>query len=129
MTVTLPVATKNSRADSIVDAIDLGSTNTYGQLWLIDASDNVLSKHNFSDPAFADSSNGSAVADSIDSANAILSGTATKFKAVDKDETEIYAGTITAVGGSGDLNSDTSSTALTSGENVDISSLTYVEGG
>ena len=129
MAITLSVANKNTRADALVDLVDAGTTNTYGQLWLKDVSSNVLSKHDMSDPAFGDAASGVAVADSISSEDGLLSGACTKFSVVDKDETEIFAGTVTAVGGGGDLESDTSSTQVTAGENVDITSLTYVEGG
>ena len=129
MAVTFSVAIKNERADALTAKVDVGSTNTYGQLWFMDASDNVLSKHDMSDPAFGAAASGACVADTIASANGLLTGAATKFSIVDKDETEVYRGTVTAVGGGGDLESSTSSTQITASENVDVSSLTYVEGG
>ena len=129
MAVSFSVAEKNSRADALVDKVDAGSTNANGQVWFKDVSNNLLSKHDMADPAFGDAASGTAVADTIQSANGLLSGAATQFSVVDKDETEVFAGTVTAVGGGGDLESDTSSTQITAGQNVDVNSLTYVEGG
>jgi hypothetical protein len=129
MTVTIPVAIRTSRANTLVDLVDVGSTNANGQLWFKDASNNVLSKHDMANPAFAAAGSGAAVADTIQSANGLLSGAAVKFTIVDRDEGEVFSGTVTAVGGGGDLESDTSSTQITAGQNVDVSSLTYVEGG
>jgi len=129
MGVTLPVSIKNSRADALVDLIDVGTANTYGQLWLKDASGNVLSKHNLADPAFGDAASGVCISDTIESSEGLMSGACTKFSFVDKDENEVYAGVVTAVGGGGDLESDTSSVQITAGVTVEIDAITYVEGG
>jgi len=129
MTVSFSTAVKNSRANERVDAVDLGSTNPYGQLWMKDALDNVLSIHNFSDPAFGAAADGAAIADTIADGTGLLTGSCTNFDVVDKDESVCWSGTVTAVGGGGDLESDTSSTVITAGETVSVSSLTYIEGG
>ena len=129
MAITIPVATKNSKLDLLVDKIDLGSTNASGQVWLKNAAGNVLVKLAMSNPAFGDAAIGTVDANAITDGIAILAGTCTKFSIVDRDEVEVLAGSVTAVGGGGDLESTTSSTAIIAGETVSISSLTLVAGG
>ena len=127
MAITFPVATKNSRADTEVDKLDVGTTNANGQIWLRDSGDNNLSKHNLSNPAFGASSAGASVANAIADGSGLAAGVAVKYVAVDRDENIIWTGSVGPVGSGADLEGTTSSTTIAIGEVVEISSLTYVE--
>ena len=127
MSITFPTATKNSRADIIVDSIDLGTTNATGKLRLKDSSNNTLTEHLMSNPAFGAASGGAAIANSIGDGTGLIAGQAVTFDLVDRDEVLIFSGTVGAVGSGADLESTTSSTAIAISENVPITSLTYVE--
>lgn len=127
MSVTFPTTTKNSRANAVVDAVDVGSANASGQVWLKDSGSNTLAKLVLSDPAFGAAANGVATANSITDGTGLLAGAAVTFDVVDKDETLIFSGTIGAVGSGADLESSTSSVTIAVAEAVSISSLTYTE--
>jgi len=51
-------------------------------------------------------------------------GTAAKFNVVDKDETTILSGSVSTSGGGGDMIID--NTSIASGQNVSVSSFTYI---
>lgn len=127
MSITFPLASKNARAQTELDKVDVGTTNANGRIQLLDSGDNVLSVHEMSNPAFLAVSNGTSVADAIGSGTGLLAGAAVKFNCVDRDENLVFSGEVGAVGSGADLESTTSSTTIAIGENVDISSLTYME--
>lgn len=118
-------AVRNEIVDLVVDKLDEGTTNTYGRLVFKTSGGDVLSTHDLSDPAFAAAASGAAVANAIANATASASGTVAKFELQDKDETKIVEGTVTAVGGGGDLEAAGTSLAITSGDTVEVSALTY----
>lgn len=127
MAISFPTATKNARADAICDAVDTGTTNTYGQLWLKNSGGDTLVKLNFSNPAFGGASNGVCISGNIQDGLAILAGSAVSFDVVNRDETVIFSGTVGAVGSGADLESDTSSVTMAIGEQIEVSSLVYTE--
>ena len=115
-------AARNALVDALVDRLDLGSTNDYAELDVLDAGGIVLATYVFSDPAFGSAVLGIADADTITSpSTADTTGTAAAFNAKDKDGNIIFSGT---VGTSGETLNMTS-TAFTAGQAVEsISSLT-----
>ncbi len=127
MSITFPTATKNARADLIVDSIDLGTTNATGRLYLKDSGNNVLSVHNFANPAFASASGGACIANSIANGVGLLAGSAVTFDVKDRDNNVIFSGTIGTVGSGADLESSSSSVTVAIGEVVVISGMTYIE--
>lgn len=127
MSVTFPLATKNARAQAIVNSVNAGTTNPNGQVHLKDSGSNILSSHNMSNPAFLVVTNGVSIADAITDSVGLLAGAAVTFDIVDKDGTIIFSGTVGAVGSGADLESSSSSVTVTIGETVSISSLTYTE--
>jgi hypothetical protein len=119
-------------ADAVVDRIDNGSGPgtlvIFGSACPDDAdtadSGTTLAVLTFSDPAFGAASGGTATANAITadpSANA--SGTAMCFRAKDSDGNVVFQGAISTAGNGGEL--ILSSTSVTAGQSVAITSLTY----
>lgn len=124
MTMIHPTAIRNEIVDLVVDKIDIGS-GANGTLELQTSLSVVLAIHDFSVPAFGVSASGSATANAISSTTAIATGSATKFVCKDKDGTLVCTGAITAVGGGGDIEASGVSISITSGDTINITSLTY----
>lgn len=129
MSLAIPVAIKNERADLLLDKLSVGSLNTYPILQLLTASNVVLSEHNMSDPAFGAAVNGAATSSAIASSVGVATGQATKFKLLDRNEGLVLSGTVGTIGSGADIESSTSSTQVTLGAAVSITSLVYVEAG
>jgi hypothetical protein len=119
-------------ANAVVDRIDAGSGPgtlvIFGSVCPDDADDadsgTTLAVLTFGDPAFGNAAAGIATANAItadSSANA--TGTARCFRAKDSDGNVVFQGTITTAGNGGDI--ILSSTSVTSGQSVSITSLTY----
>jgi len=125
MTMIHPTSIRNSIVDLVTSKINLGTTNSYGNLILKNSSNVVLVTLVMSNPAFGVSSLGIATANVIASALAVASGIITKYVMVDRDENTVATGTVTAVGGGGDLEATTTTTSVILGESVSISTLTY----
>jgi hypothetical protein len=121
-------------ADAVVDRLDDGSGPgtlvIFGSACPDDADDadsgTTLAVLTFSDPAFGSAVAGVATANAItadSSANA--TGTALCFRAKDSDANVVFQGAITTSGGGGQI--VLSSTSITSGQSVSITSLTYTQ--
>jgi hypothetical protein len=119
-------------ANAVVDRLDAGSGPgtlvIFGSVCPDDADDadsgTTLAVLTFGDPAFGNAAAGIATANAItadSSANA--TGTARCFRAKDSDGNVVFQGTITTAGNGGDI--ILSSTSVTSGQSVSITSLTY----
>ena len=124
MALTLTTAARNAAADAVVDLCDSGASAGNLKLYHSDGT-TVLSTHALNDPAFGAAATGTATANAIGSATASGTGTATTFKLFDSDSTEVLSGTVTGTGGGGDITLD--STSITSGQTVNITSLTYTQ--
>lgn len=127
MSLTHATAARNAAADAVVDLVDAGTTDTGGDLVLMTSGDvEVATLPLSTPPAFGAA--GAVVAGRAD-ANAITDdtsatgGTAALFKLQNRDNTEILRGTVTAVGGGGDIT--ISSVSITAGNTVSCSSLQY----
>lgn len=127
MSITFPTTSKDARAQTEVDKVDVGTTIIGGTLQLKDAGDNILSKHTMSDPAFGAVVNGTSVANAIADGIGLFAGAAIKFDLLDRDQVLVFSGTVGAVGSGADLESTTSSTTVSVGEMVELNSLTYME--
>lgn len=121
--ITHTTATRNTLADTVVDLIDVGTTNPQGQLVIMTSGDVEVATLNMSNPAFGAAAAGVATASAISDDTSATGGTAALFKLVDRDGTEIVRGTVTATGGGGDI--ELSSVSIGAGDTVSISSLTY----
>lgn len=128
MALTHTTAVRNGLADYVVDLIDGGTTNTEGSVEI--ATDGtfgtILATIPLNNPAFGAAAAGVATADvspTPEDSAAANTGTAAFFRVVDRDETELFRGTVTGSGGGGDM--EMSSTSITAGDAVRINSFTY----
>lgn len=135
MAIKISNAAAIAACDAIVDKVDDGSGA--GTLVIYDGtrpadpdtavtSQNVLAELTFSDPAFGaaadDAPGGKATASSITAdSSADATGTATWFRVFDSDDNALWDGDVGTSGS--DLN--LSSTSITSGDTVSITSLTF----
>jgi hypothetical protein len=119
---TLANTARSAACDAIVDLVDGGAGA--GRFFLQDGGDagDDLAVINLNDPAFDAASNGTAALDvsPVPSATASASGTADTWKITRSDnDTAIISGTI----GTGSEDLDIDNTSVTSGQTVNITSL------
>lgn len=93
----------NRACDAVVDIVDEGSLYSTGRLIIYQQDSSVMSIHNMSDPAYMDSTDGTAVANTIYDATAMLDGTATTFDIVNRDASNVWDGSVSLLNGIGDL--------------------------
>lgn len=138
MTVAITNASAVAAANAVVDRIDLGTTNAQGRLRIYagaipanaDAAlsgNTLLAELQMSNPAFGNAADGNpdaiATASAITQAAAVATGTASFFRIINRDEVVILQGSISAVGGGGDLIFN--SVAIQSSAVVQVTQLTY----
>jgi hypothetical protein len=123
MAIEIPYASASEAIDVVVDHADDGAAA--GHLHIKTAAGAaLLADLTLSDPAVASTTNGTATLDTITAdASADGTGTAATFYIFDSDSNEVLNGSVTATGGGGDI--ELSSTSITTGDNVAISSLTF----
>lgn len=125
MALTHVTAIRNSLADLVVDALDVGTTDATGDLQIATSSafTTVLALILFSNPAFGAASGGTATMAGApkEDSNAAGGGTAANFRVRDRDNNEVFRGTVSTVGADMNL----SSTAINGGDAVRINSFTY----
>jgi len=130
MTISFATSLLNSRADQITAARDGGSGA--GSIRIYDGTrpakggtaTTLLAEVNFSDPS-GSSSNGVLTANNIAAQDAVANGTASWFREVDSGGAFVLDGSITADGGGGDLEVNT--TQIVVGNPVEITSYTITE--
>ena len=132
MAIELPQAIRQGACDYIVDQVDTAGT---GLLRIYESSGTppdvddavngtLLAELTMSATAFgAAAADGTATAASITAESDAVAGTADYFRVVKGDETTIYQGTVTSLGGGGDLELNPSATLVTD-QTVEVSSLT-----
>lgn len=89
--------TRDSIADLVVDAVDVGSANANGRLLVYTLNRiSLLATVELANPAFAAASSGVAVALGLPLSDAIADsdGTAAQFDVVDRDENIIFSGEV-----------------------------------
>ncbi len=123
---------RSAAVDAVVDLIDAGSAG--GTIKIYDGSmpatvetavstQTLLATLTFSDPAFGDDENGVATANSITSdASADATGTAGWARIADSDGTDIMDVDVTATGGGGTIEINT--TSIVAGGSVAITAFT-----
>ena len=113
---------RNGMANSIVDLLDSGTTNSTGRLRIYTSGFSTqLAELNFSNPAFGAAASGVATASAItDDSSADATGTAAVCRCVDRDAATVWEGTVGTSGA--DLNLNT--VAITSGDTVSVTSMT-----
>lgn len=124
MTLTHTTAIRNSLADLVVDAIDVGTTDATGDIIIQTGADATLCTVTFANPAFGSASSGTATGSSFPrEGTAAAAGTAAKFRVRNRDNTEIFQGTVTATGGGGDM--ELSSTTIAINDVIRLNTFTY----
>lgn len=118
------VLVRNGLANYVVDLLDAGVTDTTGDLIIMAAADAVVATLTWTaTPAFGAAAGGTATMNAINDDTNAAGGTAIAFKFQDRDNNEIFRGTVTATSGGGDI--ELSSTAIGVGDTVSITSFTY----
>lgn len=117
MAVTHATARRNALADLIVDNLNSGfiEFQTSGGT--------EVATCTFASTAFGAAANGIATAAAITDDTSATGGTIAKFELQQSDTTADVFGSVTATSGGGDI--EISSTAITAGETVSVTSLTY----
>ena len=123
MALTHVVAARNAMADALVDRIDLGSTDATGDLEIMTSGDVEVSTHILINPAFGAAASGTATADTIADDTSAAGGTAALFRFNDRNNGEVFRGTVTATSGGGDIELDNVTVGV--GVTVSITSFTY----
>lgn len=116
MAISISLLARNAAGNSIVGLIDSGTANPNGYMEIRagnkpatpqdPALGTLLATLNFSNPSFGSFSAGVARANTISSASAAATDTATWFRIYNRDNQTILDGTITPVAGGGDLEFD-----------------------
>lgn len=118
-------AIRNSLADLVVDAIDVGTTDATGDMQVATSTawTTVLATILFANPAFGAASSGTATMAGApkEDSNAAGGGTAAAFRVRDRDNNEVFRGTVSTSGADMNL----SSTTINAGDAVRINSFTY----
>lgn len=132
MATRIPTNSRNAAADAVVDRLDAGAgagkVRIYTGSQPASANDaatgTLLVDIPLNDPAFGAAATGVATMDDTPtpSANAGATGTAGWFRALDSDDNTVIDGSVTATGGGGDMELNT--TSLVSGVAVSITAWT-----
>ena len=124
MALTHVVGIRNQLADLVVDAIDGGTADTTGDLVFMTSGDVEVATLSWTaTPAFGAAAVGIATMNAINDDATATGGTVALFKFVDRDNAEIFRGTVTAPAGGGDI--ELSSLAVGAGDTVSMTSFTY----
>lgn len=122
MAITLNSTLQDTVVDDVVDAVDSGSSDANGDFVIKDGGGVILVTIELDNPAFGASSSGTASASGTPkTGTAGNTGTAATFEFRDRDNSTVFSGTVTASGGGGDV--EMSSTSITSGDTVELSSF------
>lgn len=123
MATTHTATVRNGIADYVVDQLDTGTTDATGDIVIMTSGDVEVATLALSNPAFGAAAAGVATAAAITSDPSATGGTAALYKAQNRDNTEIFRGSVTATGGGGDI--ELSSINIGASDTVSLSSLTY----
>lgn len=121
MALTHTTAARNALANQINTLANAGTTNPSARLIIATSGDVEVATLVMSNPAFGTASGGAITAGAITSDTDATGGTAAIFKIVDRNNVEVYRGTVGTSGA--DLN--LSSLSIAPGDTVSISSVVY----
>lgn len=121
MALTHSTAAKNAALDAIVGLIDAGTTDAQGDCVFMTGADAEVATLPLNNPAFAAASAGAAVMDNtpVPEDTSATGGTTSLFKFQNRDNTEIFRGTVATSGA--DIN--ISSTVIGAGDTVQLTSF------
>ena len=126
--VTKSTAAKNAACNAVTTLIDQTTNGSIGwssgRLQLYRSGDSlVIASLICANPCFLTANDGTAMANHINDATALLDGTATTFGFVNRDNVFVWGGTVKS-DGSGELN--LSSTSISTGTIVSVTSGRYI---
>lgn len=123
MSVTLAADTKDVVSDSVVDLLDVGSTNATGRMLFKKTDGTLLATLNMSNPAFGASAAGVATAGAIAQGvvvAAIVAQTIGRCEFNDRDAAEVFRCAVATSGS--DIN--LTSVVVNTGDTIDVTALT-----
>lgn len=95
---------RNAACNAIVDLVDLGSTDPSGSVSIFDSDSTLLVSLPMSNPAYLDAtSNGVSLANTVTQGVVLATGVASDFSVSDRDGSNVFDGSVTTVGGGGDM--------------------------
>jgi len=126
--VTKSIVAKDAACNAVVDLIDQTSTGFYGwpsgRLQLYRSSDSsVIASLICANPCFLSSTDGTAMANPINDATALIDGTASTFGFVNRDNVFVWGG---GVGSDGSSELNLTSTFISTGTIVSVTSGQYI---
>jgi hypothetical protein len=129
MGLTLTNDARSAACNAVVDLVDAGTGVAQGYIKIQTSGDSDLVQIDFdTPPAFGAAVNGVATLNNAPkSGTASGTGTAAKFRVYDRDDTEIWQGTVTLTSGGGDIELD--SLSITSGQDVYLNTYTHTAPG
>lgn len=124
MALTHVVGIRNQLADLVVDAIDGGTTDTTGDLVFRTSGEVAVATLSWTaTPAFGAATGGTATMNAINDDTNAAGGTTDRFTFQDRDNAEVFRGSVTATSGGGDI--ELSSVVIGAGDTVSMTSFTY----
>jgi hypothetical protein len=121
MALTHTTTVRNALADLIDDQVNAGSTDASGDLVIMTSSDVTVATIVLSATAFGAASGGTITLGATTNDTNAVGGTAAKFKFQNRNNVEIFRGTVATSGA--DLNF--SSVSIGAGDTVSITSFSY----
>lgn len=121
--VTLTTGARNASCDAVVDLIDVGSTDANGDLVIMTSGDVEVATLACANPAFGNAATGVATANAIADDTNATGGTAAKYKFQDRNNAEVWQGTVAASGAELNL----SSVAIGATDTVSVSAFTLTQ--
>lgn len=121
MAVTHPTSVRNTVANTVVDLIDAGAGA--GTLEYQTSGDVEVATCTFSATAFGNAASDIATAAAITPDSSATGGTIAKARAKDSNTNEVFACSVTAIGGGGDI--EITDVSVNAADSVDTTSLTY----
>lgn len=121
MPIALSTVSKNAAVNAVTALIESGTSTSNGVLILLTSDNSEVATAQLSSPAFGSAVNGTATANNVTADTDVAGGLATKFSVRNKDNVEVFSGTISAAGGGGDLQLTTP--ILQAGDTFDVLSL------
>lgn len=121
MGITLTTAARNAQCDALVDLVDAGTTDTTGDLVIATSGDVEVATLSWTaTPAFGAAANGVATMNAINDDTSATGGTAAIHWFQNRDNTEVWRGTVGTSGA--DLN--LSSVSIGATDTVSVTSYT-----
>ena len=124
MAITKTTEAQNAACDAIVDLLDEGNQAPGGNLSIYNSDSTKLASLRLSYPAFGDSADGTATANSITDSVGLTDGTAATFSFENRDGTAVWSGIVSLAGGGGDM--ELNSLDIHTDTTVAVSSVNYV---